>query len=205
MQDPGRLHLITDIRLQSVFSHLQLFQLAAKAEVPVVQFREKFRTIKRVEEALQMSELSKQCKTRLVINDDPELALVLNAGVHVGNEDPDPSVWIGRLPMVGATVHSLAELNKIRHLALDYIGVGPVFGTSSKQMSLPALGLQSLETIVHQSPFPVIAIGNIQLSNLHSVLETGVYGVAILSAWCHQPDPYRAALEWNEKVSEFYT
>ena len=75
----------------------------------------------------------------------------------------------------------------------DYIGFGPVFPTSSKENAGPVSGLDLLKQVVEEIPLSIIAIGGINKDNTPLVKETGVYGIAVISAVCCEKDPMEAA------------
>lgn len=190
-----KLYVISDTHIQKRFSHLELARFAAQAEVDFFQYREKFFDYStHYQELNDIAELFNNSKTQLIINDDLELALKIKAnGVHVGKEDirlekifeyPLPSNFI-----VGATVHNEQELYKAQKYPVSYLGVGPIFGTHSKKMNIPPLGIDGLKFLRSKTSLPIYAIGNIQLSNFQEVLSTGIEGIVILSAFVLAPDP----------------
>jgi thiamine-phosphate pyrophosphorylase len=133
----------------------------------------------------------------LIVNDNAELALQIGVrGVHLGREDGSierARALLGSEAVIGATVHNLAELEALRGQSVDYIGVGPVFGTRSKETGLPDLGLEGLRELCGHSPWPVIGIGGIDLEGLRKVKQAGAYGCAIISAFCKAENPETSA------------
>ena len=129
----------------------------------------------------------------LIVNDDVELAMKVGAGgVHLGKGDGSivaARSLMGPEAMIGATVHSLEELFAVKGKGADYYGVGPVFGTSSKDTGLPDLGLEGLAELVAAADKPVIAIGRIGLENAESVIGQGAHGIAVISAYCMSDNP----------------
>jgi thiamine-phosphate pyrophosphorylase len=202
----GRLHLLTDTHTQHRFSHYDLFTMAVAAGVDVVQYREKeYTSAIHFSELLAISELERN-KTRLIINDLFDVFVEINAdGVHLGKEDLPVATAATYTTLhqkiLGATVHFEAEYIAIKHLPVSYVGVGPVFGTRSKATGLPPLGLKGLEKLCKLIHFPVIAIGNIQLHQLRSVVNVGAYGVAVLSGFCAADDPYAAACALQTEIN----
>ncbi|MFM2375201.1 MAG: hypothetical protein RLZZ165_298 [Bacteroidota bacterium] len=150
-------------------------------------------------EAKEISALAERSGNCLIVNDRIALAFELRArGVHLGKGDGGPveaAEVLGPDAIIGVTVHSMAELRALAGANIDYIGVGPVFGTTSKTTGLPDLGLDGLAEIAHSSPWPVIAIGGIGSGQVPAVIAAGAYGVAVVSAFCHSPDPVRVASE----------
>jgi thiamine-phosphate diphosphorylase len=195
-----QLHLISDTQIQNRFTHFQLAQFAFEAQAAVFQFREKNLKREHIQELKQIISLSKKYDAKVIINDYLDLALELEAdGVHLGAEDAplaDAINAAGKDFIIGATCHTPEELNWLNanyaH-KIAYIGVGPVWGTASKNISYKPLGPEGLEWFCNHSNFPVIAIGNIQLSDIPTVIASGASGVAVISAFCKQDSPYDAA------------
>ena len=202
----GRLHVLTDEVLQSRWSHLDLARLAAEGGADAVQYRDK-RSLPADQRVLVARSLRRALPVgvQLMVNDHPEVALAVGAdGVHLGRDDPSPQSarrLLGPRFLIGGTANSLEEARRSFALDLDYLGVGPVFGTLSKASAPPALGLEAFGRIAGESPLPLIAIGGITPENLDAVLEAGAWGVAVLSGITCSDDPlvatarYRAALE----------
>lgn len=206
----GRLHLLTDETLQSRFSHVKLAGMAVEGGADAVQYREKRAVSReaRVEVARAMARRVEGGRTSLIVNDSVEIALACGAaGVHLGREDSSPELARERLGgelLVGATANDVEEALRVGRGPVDYLGVGPVFGTTSKARPAPVLGLDSLRRIVSLSSRRVIAIGGIGLDNLDDVLETGVHGVAVLSAFAGASDPAAVARELMERIVAFH-
>ena len=202
MQRP-QIHIITDITVQDRFSHFQLAEMAFAGGADVVQYRNKdWNPLRDREELQRIIAIPRKNWQKLIINDDPFLAhTVMADGVHVGAEDASPVSarnLLGVGAFIGATVHDQAELDKLAGIALDYIGVGPVFGTTSKQTGLPPLGLEGLEALCRVSTFPVIAVGSVSRQNARSVIDAGAAGVAIISDICCAQNPQKAVEELRE-------
>lgn len=205
----GRLQVITDTSVQRRFSHLQLAQEAIAAGVPMLQYRQKAPespdalTV----EAVQLTQACRGTTTRLIINDYLNLASVLGVGAHLGQEDPPPAAalqHLGSSAVLGATVHTQQELEAVAELPLTYIGVGPVFGTTSKHTGLPPLGLDGLAALCKASPHPVLAIGSITLESLPRIFDAGAHGVAILSAFCAAQSPRAAAHAFLSATAAYF-
>ncbi len=187
-------HFITDTTIQDRFGHYYLGMQAYAGGASAVQYRNKnFDRSKDLKQLESLAFSARKMGRHLIINDDMELALEVGAsGVHLGIEDGSPKKareLLGPDAVIGATVHNFDELAALMGLNIDYIGVGPVYGTQSKETGLPDLGLENLRAICEASPFPVIGIGGINPENILPVFEAGANGVAILSAFCKAPDP----------------
>lgn len=163
---------------------------AMQAGITAFQYREKgssnLTTNERLVMAKRLRVLTDQYQIPLFIDDDEELALKVGAdGVHVGQKDQRIEQVIarsrGRL-IIGYSCNTCQEVIKANHLsAVDYLGSGPVFPTTSKDDADPVIGLTRLQQLNQLSTHPVVAIGGISESNLQATLQTGVAGIAIIS------------------------
>lgn len=120
-----------------------------------------------------------------LINDRVDLALLSDAhGVHVGDEDLPPEAareLLGAGRYVGVTARGTEGAKAARAAGADYVGVGPLFGTTTKVVAAPVLGLEAFRRVVADSPLPVVGIGGVGLSNIASVAATGAHGAAVVS------------------------
>jgi thiamine-phosphate pyrophosphorylase len=129
---------------------------------------------------------------RLIVNDRPDVALLCGAdGVHVGQDDLDPVLVRRILPnaLVGFSTHDAAQVAIADALPVDYIAVGPVFATTSKERPDPVVGPALLVEARRLTRRPLVAIGGIQASNVGEVRAAGASGLAVLSAVLGAPDP----------------
>ncbi|GIV44644.1 MAG: thiamine-phosphate synthase [Bacteroidia bacterium] len=198
-----KLYVISDTHIQKRYSHLDLAKFAKEAEVDYFQYREKFFDYSiHYQELLDIRETLRGSKTQLIINDNLELALKVHAdGVHVGQEDISlQKIFERALPsgfIVGATVHNVKELQEAEKFPVHYIGVGPVFGTNSKKMQIPALGIEGLKNIKSRTSLPIYAIGNIQIFNYREVISLGIEGIVLLSAFVLSENPVNALKQFR--------
>ena len=189
-----RLHVITDEVLQSKYSHAQLAELALVGGADAIQYREKRNRSTRdlMNCAHGLKRICDRFKSLLVINDRVDVACTIDdVAVHLGQEDLPVEVArrvLGSEAIIGCTANSLEEAMKVSPDTVDYLGVGPVFGTKSKEKRAPDLGLDSLKKICNHVEIPVIAIGNIQPQNVAEVIAAGAKGIAVLSGIVCQPD-----------------
>ncbi len=150
----------------------------------------------------QVEDLARAClrvtagsSTALVLNDHVDIASRLPvAGVHLGQSDcplPRARSLLGPHRLLGWSAHSPAQLARAAHpdARADYVGVGPVFATATKDTGRRALGLEGLRELVSASPLPVVAIGGIGPAELPAVMATGVHGWAAISAVWKATDP----------------
>ena len=138
--------------------------------------------------------------TRFIVNDDPSIAAESGAdGVHVGQDDMPVAEVRRRWPSIGIVGLSTHNPDQARRAAEaegdarpDYIGVGPVFATPTKDIPDPVLGVETAGRMIASVPFPAVAIGGINLSNLHQVISAGARNFAVVREVCSSLDPLNA-------------
>jgi thiamine-phosphate pyrophosphorylase len=135
----------------------------------------------------QRAALELPAEVCLLINDRPDLALgVMADGVHLGQEDLPPA-QARALPgggdlIIGYSTHSVDEaLLAAADAAVDYLAIGPIFVSSTKNVRSP-LGLEALRRLRDRTEKPIVAIGGIDRSNVRSVIEAGADGCAVVAA-----------------------
>ena len=206
---PGRLHVVTDEVLQDRYTHLELARMAARGGADVVQYREK-RTVpiaERIRVADSIVESLRETGVDCVVDDHVEVALACGArGVHLGPGDLDPVAArrrCGPTLWIGGTANDVDAAIRLAGAPVDYLGVGPVFGTGSKSDPAPELGLEALARIATRVEKPIIAIGGITPETVAAVLETGVHGIAVLSAVVCREDPAAETARLREALERF--
>ena len=137
------------------------------------------------QEAEALKKLCAQYHIPFVVNDSVEIALDIDAdGVHVGQSDMkgrDIRSMIGNEKILGISAGTVEEAIAAEKAGADYIGVGAVFGTSTKK-NARNLTVEKLKEISESVSIPVVAIGGIGASNIMELVESGVDGVAVVSA-----------------------
>jgi thiamine-phosphate pyrophosphorylase len=197
MKKIGRFHVLTDTVLQAAFSHLELTELAIAGGADAVQFRQKAgATREMISIAEQMQAMCKKAGVTFIVNDRVDVALACHAdGVHLGQSDFPIRLareLLGEKVVIGGSAGNMEEARACLLEGADYVGFGPVYATASKADAGPAGGLDNLRQIVEAIPLPIIAIGGITLDNASLVIQTGAYGIAVISAVCCQRDPKEA-------------
>lgn len=179
------LYAITDRNNLKVDSLELAVKDVLKAGVKIIQLREKELSY---EEFLKVGKLIKSiCKeygATLIINDNIQIAVELGAdGVHIGQSDMSlcEVKKIAGDMLVGVSVKTVEEAKKAELGGADYLGVGAVFPTGTK-LDADKIDFETLEKICKNVSIPVLAIGGINLDNLHLLKDTGITGVAVVSA-----------------------
>ncbi|RKU37569.1 thiamine phosphate synthase [Candidatus Poribacteria bacterium] len=190
----GVLHVITDTTLQSRFTHAQLAELAITGGADTVQFRQKIGTTRElVQTAQEMQAICAQNGVPLIINDRADIALAVGAkGVHFGQDDMPVAIGRRILPaenIIGASARTEEKILAAISEGADYIGFGPIYGTTSKPDAENAKGLARLRRMCEIARCPVIAIGGITVDTAAEVIGAGAHGIAVISAVCAHPEP----------------
>jgi len=182
-------------------------RMAIRNDVSIIQYRDKNADLQTMKNnALKMQKLTAQSSTCFIVNDIPEVALFSRAdGIHVGQSDEHYLQVRKHMPdnIIGVSTMTLEESIEAEKLGADYLGVGPIFITQTKPDTPPPIGLANLKEIVDNTSIPIVAIGGISLDNLESILETGVHGVAIISAILTAPDPEKE-IQKIQNITEIY-
>lgn len=194
MKDIGVLHVITDTTLQSRFTHAKLAELAIAGGADTLQFRQKEGTTRQlITEAESMQAICEQHKVPLIVNDRADIALAVGAaGAHFGQDDMPAAIGrqiLSTNAIIGASARTEAKILAAISEGADYIGFGPIYGTTSKPDAETAKGLDRLRRMCDIAACPVIAIGGIGVQNAADVIRAGAHGIAVISAVCAHPDP----------------
>lgn len=176
--------------------------------ISTIQLRIKDKAADQLEKEIAKAvEVAEHYKARLFINDYWPLAIKYKAyGVHLGQEDLDSADLEKILKAglrLGVSTHSLFEIDRILPIRPSYLAFGPIFPTSSKAMPFVPQGITKLAHWVDQLNYPVVAIGGINQERLAGILETGVSGIAMISAITQAADPLFAAKEMMDLVNEY--
>ncbi len=193
-----RLYAIADIGPLRSFERLVEFvgELRA-AGVELIQYRNKRGGAR---EMLQHGrELRRVARgIRLIMNDRADLALAAEwDGVHVGQEDLSPEgarTVVGERLWVGVSTHNPEQVSEAAKAPVDYVAVGPVFETATKENPDPVIGLEGVRRARELTNKPLVAIGGITRANCRSVIEAGADSVAVIADLLS--DPRRAAAEF---------
>lgn len=188
-----KIYPITDVRLSGLSHAEQVLRLSAGGAT-LVQLREKHLSPREFyEEAERALHVARERGVRLIINDRVDIALALHAdGVHLGQDDLAPEAarrLLGKDAIIGFSTHSLEQAGAAASLGVDYIAIGPIFNTSSKENPDPAVGIDRLSRVRQEvGSIPLVAIGGIAAENARAVLDRGADSVALISALLARPD-----------------
>lgn len=193
------LYLITDLGLSCGRTNLDIVRAAVKGGVTMVQLREKeIEEQAFVKEAKALKKFLASLNIPLIINDNVDVALESGAdGVHLGQDDMAPAEArriLGREAIIGLSVGSVEEMALFDPAVVDYVGIGPAFATTTKTNAGAALGVEGIRKLRKMISVPCVAIGGINQSNAADIMQSGVDGIAVVSAICAADDPEKAAM-----------
>lgn len=156
-----------------------------------------------LEEAREIKKLCNEYNVPFIVNDDVEIALMTDAdGVHVGQSDMEAGLVRERLgedKIIGVSARTVEQAVLAEQRGADYLGVGAVFGTSTKD-DAKKLDIKTVKEICAAVSIPVVAIGGVSLENIRELEGSGVCGAAVVSAIYAQPDIRKAAKELKEEL-----
>lgn len=179
---------------------LMVAEQAIAGGVSIMQLRAP--TYKKREWLAMARDLLPMCRAAqipLLINDHLDVALGAGAdGVHVGQADLPVGLcrqYLGPEAVIGLSTNRPEHFSDLALMQASYVGIGPVFSTSTKLDAAPTLGIAGLEACLARSPLPAVAIGGIGLAQVPALAKTGTAGVAVVSAICRATDPRQAAAD----------
>ena len=149
----------------------------------ILQFRHKAFWSREVFEVLQhVAEMCQACGVPLIVNDRADLARLVDAGLHVGQDDLPPSAvrnMVGNAAL-GFSTHNEAQLRAAEAEPVDYLALGPIFGTASKLNPDPVLGVEGLRRLRPLTKKPLVAIGGITVERAVEVYRAGADSLAVV-------------------------
>lgn len=185
MDIPKGLYGITGDEFSNGKSNYQCVKEMIEGGIKIVQYRAKNKNIReKIEEAKKIAKLCKENGIIFIINDDVDIAILVDAdGVHVGQDDmkvEDVRKLLGDNKIIGLSTHSQEQgLRAYSDENVDYIGVGPIFPTTTKDT--PAVGVEYLEFAVKNLHLPFVAIGGIKVDTIDTIISKGAQRVCMVS------------------------
>ena len=164
--------------------HITIAKNACEAGARILQYRDKHSTRKEMTAiARQIRKYTAESGTLFIINDYIDLAMIVGAdGVHLGQDDisiHDARKITPEGFIIGVSTHSLEQAVEAERSGADYIGIGPVFATPTKEDYIP-IGIETVKQVSETVNIPFVAIGGLNLSNIHRLRELGVFNVAMV-------------------------
>jgi thiamine-phosphate pyrophosphorylase len=172
----------------------------ATTGVQLIQLRAKHLSTRQFQEIASALITAAPAHIKIIINDRPDVASITNAaGVHVGQEDlpVESSRQICPTPQwVGISTHNLDQLRAANNTSADYIAVGPIYPTTTKENPDPVVGLDLIRAARKLTRKPLVAIGGITINSAREVFQAGADSVAIISDLQNAPEPAQRARDY---------
>jgi thiamine-phosphate pyrophosphorylase len=167
------------------FAVLESARTLIAAGVRILQYRHKREfTQGRYDEAARIAEECRSAGTEFVINDRADFARLLNTGLHIGQDDLSPQTArqvLGRERLLGFSTHNQSQLRTAAQSPADYLALGPMHATVSKEKPDPIVGVAELARLRKLTDKPLVAIGGITVENAREILAAGADSVAVIS------------------------
>jgi thiamine-phosphate pyrophosphorylase len=158
-----------------------------EAGAEIVQFRHKGRFTRAAFGAAErVGELCRAAGARFIVNDRADVALMLDAGLHLGQDDLSPRdarTVVGSDRAIGFSTHNEAQIRAAEDEPVDYVALGPIFATGSKANPDPEIGIEELNKLRRLTSRPLVAIGGIRQESFASVWSAGADSIALIGGW----------------------
>ena len=203
-----RLYAVTDRSWVGIQTLLEQIESSLLGGTTLVQLREKdLSDCEFIQEAISVKRLCERFGVPLLINDNVNVALRSGAdGVHLGQDDlplQEARKMLGPNKIIGISTHTVEEAMEAEQGGADYVGVGSVFATQTK-LDVNVLSIDYIREICQAVNIPVVAIGGIKEENMDVLRNTGVAGIAVVSAIFGQPDIEMATLRLKEYADRLF-
>jgi thiamine-phosphate pyrophosphorylase len=184
---PGATTERTSSGSQDFLDVLNQISLAVAAGIQLIQLREKLLTARILFELTKRAvEIARGSSTRILVNDRADVAAAAGAaGVHLTTNSIEPQVvrtTLGPEFLIGVSTHSMNEVRAARDSGADFVVLGPVYQTPTKEKYGPPMGIGKFAEVASElAPFPVLALGGISIGTFDACLRAGAFGVAGIS------------------------
>jgi len=202
----SRLFLVTDRHQTNGRPLVPLLQRVLTVAAPAIQLRERDLSVRAlVTLAREVMAVTASSRSQLLINDRVDVALALEGvGVHLrSNSLPVPVArqLLGAQRLLGISVHAIEEAVQAESQGADYVVLGPIYETPSKQMFGPSLGIHTLEKACRLVRIPIIGIGGVTAARAREMRQAGAFGVAVITAILRADDVESATRELLDAVT----
>jgi thiamine-phosphate pyrophosphorylase len=197
-----KIYPITDTRIAKI-SHAAQVQKLIRGGAEIIQLRDKYAAPKDFYEAAKAAlAIARMSGVKIIINDRADVALALEAdGVHLGQDDLPPDrarKILGERAIIGFSTHNLEQAVAAIKLPINYLAIGPVYATRTKENSEETVGIEVVKMVRDAvGDFPIVAIGGITLENFRDVFCVGASSAAIIG------DLLRDADVISDKMKKF--
>ncbi|WP_435249874.1 thiamine phosphate synthase [Vibrio sp. nBUS_14] len=204
--NPYKLYLVTDDQ-QDLETLKSVVEQAVAGGVTMVQVREKHGDVRAfIERAQALKSILAGSNVPLIINDRVDVALAVDAdGLHLGQSDMPAELarqLIGPDKILGLSIETEQQLQEADSLPIDYIGLSALFATPTKANLKKHWGYDGIKMALQTTKLPIVGIGGINESNIPQLVESGIHGLALVSAICHAEDPKQATRDLLSLMAE---
>lgn len=202
-----KLYAITGEEFHPGRSLEYVMEQAILGGVDIIQLRDKKSKKKEVyEKAKMLRNLTKKYDVTFIVNDHIDVALAVDAdGIHIGQDDlplVEARKIVGPNKIIGVSTHAIEEAREAEANGADYIGVGPVFSTKSKEDVVDPVTTAYVEQVAKEIKIPFVAIGGIKLHNVEQVLDAGATRICAISAIVGADDVKKTCEEFLEIINK---
>jgi thiamine-phosphate pyrophosphorylase len=192
MLELPKLYAITDCQLSNC-TNVEIVRMLLDGGARIIQLRDKEASSRELlEQARDCLKLTREAGARLIVNDRADVALTAGAdGVHLGQDDmsvADAREMLGEDKIIGVSTHSIDQFRAALETSADYIVVGPVYPTTTKENPAPVVGLDLVREAKSLTNRPLVAIGGINHERAPEVFAAGADCVAAISALYPWPE-----------------
>jgi len=199
------LYPVTDQGLSLGRTDLEVLEGLIAGGARIVQLREKHISKKDLYHLAQaFRQRTSQAGMLLIINDHLDIALACGAdGVHLGQDDLPPAAAKELAPelIIGVSTHNLEEALEAQEQGADYVNIGPIFATQTKELSMKPLGPEAIKEIAPHLKIPFTVMGGINRSNIQEVLQAGARRIAVVTAVTKAGDIGQAVRELRQIIN----
>lgn len=200
---PMGLYGITGEKFADGRSNIECVKEMIAGGVEVIQYREKEKSFRdKIKEMKEIREICKESNVLFIVNDHIDVALLVEAdGIHIGQNDmhiSDVRKLVGKEMIIGLSTHSPEQAENAVADGADYIGVGPIFPTTTKDT--PSVGLEYLEYAAKNIDIPFVAIGGIKAHNINEIKIRNPYSVCLVSEIVGAPNIKTIVSELNKII-----
>ncbi len=202
-----RLYAITGEEFHRGRDLVEVMEAAIIGGVDIIQLRDKKSSKKIVfEKAKVLKTLADKYEIPFIVNDHIDVAVAVDAsGIHIGQDDlplSEARKIIGKNKIIGVSTHKIAEARIAQEEGADYIGVGPIFPTKSKEDVVDPVTTKYIEEVRKEITIPFVAIGGIKLHNIEQVLAAGATRICAISEIVGSDDVTKTCQLFIKKIEE---
>ncbi len=209
--EQARLYTFTPDKYANDRDILQIVKQEIAGGADIIQLREKnISDREKLQLAIALRKLTNISKVLFIVNDDVDIAFLSNAdGVHLGQDDIPVSYArkiLKKEQIIGISTHNMEQFKSVQNdNNIDYVAIGPIFPTSTKDNPAPFIGIEKVNEIIKFKNKKVVGIGGINYENLDKVISTGIDCVAIVSDIVKAKDITSKTLAIKKKIVSIYS